>query len=158
MLCTQVLLTLTIYQRRLNRFALNDFKNGNFRTKFYVINVCFLNRSGVSLMDNCWVGLHMFSRLKTRMLIVTAVVTLSAGVYSVDYNEEVASSTCSCSTNTVQVNSSAFEQCKLEAHTSWYAWLTGRSSSAQFHYLDLLELLLGSDDSESSADSFTSRF
>ena len=35
----------------------------------------------------------MFSRLKTRMLAVTAVVTLSAGVYSVDYNEEVASST-----------------------------------------------------------------
>ena len=100
----------------------------------------------------------MFSRLKTRMLAVTAVVTLSAGVYSVDYSEEVASSTCSCSTNTVQVNSNFLEQCKLEAHTSWYAWLTGESSSAQFHYLDLLELLLGSDETESNTESFTSHF
>ncbi|ALO43476.1 hypothetical protein [Pseudoalteromonas phenolica] len=100
----------------------------------------------------------MFSRLKTRMLAVTAVVTLSAGVYSVDHSEEVASSTCSCSTNTVQVDSQMLEQCKLEAHTSWYAWLTGESSSAQFHYLDLLELLLGSDEAESSTENFTSRF
>ena len=100
----------------------------------------------------------MFSRLKTRMLAVTAVVTLSAGVYSVDYSEEVASSTCSCSTNTVQVSYSSLEQCKLEAHTSWYAWLTGGSSSAQFHYLDLLELLLGSEESEASSDSFTTHF
>jgi hypothetical protein len=101
------------------------------------------------------------------MLTLTAVVTLSAGVYSVDYNEEFVNSTCSCSTNTAQVNSSTntaqvnssmLEQCKLEAHTSWYAWLTGESSSAQFHYLDLLELLLGSDDTESNAESFTSHF
>lgn len=102
--------------------------------------------------------LNMFSRLKTRMLTLTAVISLSAGVYSVDYSQEVVNSTCSCSTNTLQVNSSLLEQCKLEAHTSWYAWLTGESSSAQFHYLDLLELLLGSDDTESNAESFTSHF
>jgi len=97
----------------------------------------------------------MMSRLKTRMLTLSAIVLISAGVYSSDHSQEVASNDM-CMRSTTQINYSASEHCKLEAHTSWYAWLTGGSSSAQFHYLDLLELLIGSKDTQSHGDDFSS--
>jgi len=97
-------------------------------------------------------------QIKTWMLAVAATISLSAAVYSYDKSEAIVSKSCACSTNTVQMNYNLNEQCNLEAHTSWFAWLTGGSSSAQFHYLDLLELLIGSEDSELDSDNFTSRF
>lgn len=35
-------------------------------------------------------------------------------------------------------------QCLTETKLSWSGWLTGHSRSAQFHFLDLLELLRNS--------------
>ncbi|TMP35086.1 hypothetical protein [Pseudoalteromonas rubra] len=94
----------------------------------------------------------MLGQLKTRTLLLTAAVILSAGVFSFSGDDALIAKhdTCQCSTTQVsqhvQVNA-----CKLQSHTSWYAWLTGGSSNGQFHYLDLLELLLGSDDEQTSS-------
>jgi hypothetical protein len=43
-------------------------------------------------------------------------------------------------------------RCAVKQHTdvSWSTWLTGRSKSYQFHYLDLLELLSRNSDESSS--------
>lgn len=35
---------------------------------------------------------------------------------------------------------------KVEQKSSWMSWITGDSRSAQFHYLDLLELLTSSEE------------
>jgi hypothetical protein len=32
-------------------------------------------------------------------------------------------------------------QCAITPQTSWMSWFSGQSSSAQFHFIDLLELL-----------------
>ena len=99
----------------------------------------------------------MLSRLKTRMLGLSAIAVTSVGAISYD-NSQITSSLykdCTCNVSH-QISPTGIQSCKRDAHTSWYAWLSGESSSAQFHYLDLLELLLGSKESSSSSDGFTS--
>ncbi|RZM83548.1 hypothetical protein [Pseudoalteromonas rubra] len=94
----------------------------------------------------------MLGRLKTRTLLLTAAVVLSAGVVSFNGDDALIAKhdMCQCSTTVASQHAQA-NVCKLESHTSWYAWLTGGSSNAQFHYLDLLELLLGSGDEQTSS-------
>ena len=46
---------------------------------------------------------------------------------------------------------------KVEQESSWMSWITGDSRSAQFHYLDLLELLTSSDEPQ-KARSLSPRF
>ncbi|MDK1314126.1 hypothetical protein [Pseudoalteromonas ardens] len=94
----------------------------------------------------------MLSRLKTRTLLLTAALVLSAGVVSFSGDDDLVAKNEMCQCSTTQVSQHAPSNlCKLESHTSWYAWLTGGSSNAQFHYLDLLELLLGSGDEQTSS-------
>ncbi len=94
----------------------------------------------------------MVSRYKARIALLGTVLAVSAGVFSFDDDESLAAnySACTCSTGNLSSRINAVE-CQQEAHTSWAAWLTGGSSSGQFHYLDLLELLLGSKDNQSSS-------
>ncbi|MEJ6475778.1 hypothetical protein [Pseudoalteromonas piscicida] len=94
----------------------------------------------------------MVSRYKARIALLGAVLAVSAGVFSFDNDEDFVAnySACSCSSGNLSSRVSAVE-CQREAHTSWAAWLTGGSSSGQFHYLDLLELLIGSKDNQSSS-------
>ncbi|MCF2910268.1 hypothetical protein L1285_18280 [Pseudoalteromonas sp. DL2-H2.2] len=94
----------------------------------------------------------MLGRLKTRTLLLTAAVVLSAGVVSFNGDDTLIAKNdmCQCSTTVASQHAQA-NVCKLESHTSWYAWLTGGSSNAQFHYLDLLELLLGSGDEQTAS-------
>ncbi|MBE0366565.1 hypothetical protein J8L98_19435 [Pseudoalteromonas sp. MMG013] len=99
----------------------------------------------------------MLSRLKTRMLGLSAIAIVSLGAISYDNAQLVLAEhkNCGCNT-TLQTTNQNTLICKREAHTSWYAWLTGESSSAQFHYLDLLELLLGSKQSSDNSNRLTS--
>ncbi|RRS08752.1 hypothetical protein EAG18_10310 [Pseudoalteromonas sp. J010] len=94
----------------------------------------------------------MVSRYKARIALLSAVLAVSAGVLSFDNSQEFATNynACVCSSNSLSQRVSASE-CQREAHTSWAAWLTGGSASGQFHYLDLLELLIGSKDNQSSS-------
>ncbi|CAH9055065.1 hypothetical protein PSECIP111951_02726 [Pseudoalteromonas holothuriae] len=84
----------------------------------------------------------MLGRLRTRMLVLSAVVVMSVSFVSQDGSATLAltkhdNCTCESSRNTSQY-------CKTQTDINWYSWLMGESGSAQFHYLDLLELLLGS--------------
>lgn len=76
-------------------------------------------------------------------LSVTAFVSLSS-------NDEdtflAAASDCQC--NTITVSSSANQCIQTNKETGWFSWITGDSRSAQFHYLDLLELLTSSEESK----------
>ncbi|MFC3034121.1 hypothetical protein ACFOEE_16570 [Pseudoalteromonas fenneropenaei] len=84
------------------------------------------------------------TRLKTRMLFLAAGLTISAGVVSFDREESslLAQASCNCQQSNTYLNNQA---CDIETRTSWLNWLSGKSSNAQFHYLDLLELLIGGD-------------
>ncbi|MEI5640386.1 MULTISPECIES: hypothetical protein [unclassified Pseudoalteromonas] len=92
----------------------------------------------------------MVSSIKARIALIAAVLVASAGVFSFDNNNERVAeyAACSCSTSQFVADS---EACQPESHTSWVAWLTGGSSNGQFHYLDLLELLIGSNDEQNSS-------
>jgi len=73
---------------------------------------------------------------------LAVVLTLSAGVYLLPQQQTVAAAAC---TNTVVITQNGMEsytvQCTLAPQTSWLSWFSGQSSSAQFHFIDLLELL-----------------
>ncbi|KID58964.1 hypothetical protein JF50_00400 [Pseudoalteromonas luteoviolacea] len=92
----------------------------------------------------------MATWLQTRTVLLAIAAVVSVGVFSFgnDDIEVTQSSQCECIDAMYNYNE---QHCKREAHTSWYAWLTGGSSNAQFHYLDLLELLIGSDDQQDSS-------
>lgn len=93
----------------------------------------------------------MVRRLKTWMLGLSAVALISLSILSyIDVPANLAQQK-NCYCYTTQAVQQEMLQCKREAHTSWFAWLTGKSSSAQFHYLDLLELMLGS---KNTSDTF----
>ncbi|MFN6970388.1 MAG: hypothetical protein ACK4NN_05950 [Rheinheimera sp.] len=82
--------------------------------------------------------------MKTQMLLKTAglVLTLSAGFYFLPPLQENTIASC---VNTVTLTQQGVEsytvQCALAPQTSWVSWFSGKSSSAQFHFIDLLELL-----------------
>ncbi|CAM4070630.1 hypothetical protein BIW53_07090 [Pseudoalteromonas byunsanensis] len=86
----------------------------------------------------------MLGRLKTRMLVLSAIVVMSVGVLSQDESTTALTNNYnSCTCETSQKSDSRY--CRQESEVNWYSWFRGESGSAQFHYLDLLELLLGSD-------------
>ena len=92
----------------------------------------------------------MVSRIKARIALIAAVLVASAGVFSFDNSNEFVADYAACSCSTSQFAGRS-EACQPESHTSWVAWLTGGNSNGQFHYLDLLELLIGSNDEQSSS-------
>ncbi len=84
-----------------------------------------------------------------RILIASSMIVFSASTFSFLSYTNSANSICSCPNNYYQAQISNVAQCQPESNKSWFAWLKGDSRSAQFHYLDLLELLSGSDNNQS---------
>lgn len=82
--------------------------------------------------------------MKTPMLLKTAafVLSLSAGLYLFPQDQHSVIASCSNSVTVAQNGVESFTvQCALAPQTSWLSWFSGQSSSAQFHFIDLLELL-----------------
>ncbi|MEO2267867.1 hypothetical protein [Pseudoalteromonas pernae] len=100
----------------------------------------------------------MLLGMRKHMLLgsVTALA-LGFGAYSIQGNSSAnTTSSCECSVSNVSYQSEHNVQCgNQQAKQSWLAWFTGDSRSAQFHYLDLLELL-SRDDSKKNARQFSS--
>lgn len=88
--------------------------------------------------------------LKTRTLFIAALVTASVGVISFESHNEgtLIAANCNCQ-KTAQGGAA---MCETKASSEWLNWLIGNSGSAQFHYLDLLELLLSSDSRSKNAN------
>ena len=74
---------------------------------------------------------------------VTAMAALfvifSATALTSDAEQKNNTSNC-CQAQSIEHFPSGNCQAKA-ANQSWFSWLTGKSRSSQFHYLDLLELL-----------------
>ncbi|WP_404341272.1 hypothetical protein [Pseudoalteromonas mariniglutinosa] len=93
---------------------------------------------------------------KKGILIASA---LTIGITSFFFEKEavITTSLASCQPCTTQANDLKTVQCKqAQQDSGWFSWLTGDSRSAQFHYLDLLELLTSHD--EQQANHLNSRF
>jgi hypothetical protein len=77
------------------------------------------------------------------MLIAIALVMGVLLIQPTEKTIEVTQITCHQTIDTTMVSPS--QAClSVEKNSSWGAWLMGESRSAQFHYLDLLELLTSS--------------
>jgi len=82
--------------------------------------------------------------MKSPIIFKTAVflLSVSAGFYLFPQQQDNAVASC---TNAVVLMPNGVEsfsvQCALAPQTSWASWFSGQSSSAQFHFIDLLELL-----------------
>ncbi|MDE3272782.1 hypothetical protein [Pseudoalteromonas sp. G4] len=86
----------------------------------------------------------MFSNGIKHTVMATAFTVFSAASYSWITNTNTASTACNCPSQ-LQTNNSQYlpmGSCQARAaNQSWFSWLSGKSRSSQFHYLDLLELL-----------------
>ncbi|ATG76398.1 hypothetical protein P4S65_06375 [Pseudoalteromonas sp. B131b] len=86
---------------------------------------------------------------KTGILIASALLFIGAFSFSPNSEPEISSVNNCHYQNLSVVSKNTAEVCiKIEEDSSWVSWITGDSRSAQFHYLDLLELLTSSDDSK----------
>ncbi|NMR25011.1 hypothetical protein HH219_05475 [Pseudoalteromonas sp. NEC-BIFX-2020_015] len=81
---------------------------------------------------------------KTGILIATVVTTLTVTYFS--QNDDVIIAANHCQNNAEVISVVPVHCMHLEQESSWMSWITGDSRSAQFHYLDLLELLTSSDE------------
>lgn len=83
-------------------------------------------------------------------ILIATVLTICYLSFS-SKNDEIAmaSEQCQCDTLNTATHLSVCQKQVNETHSSWFSWLAGDSRSAQFHYLDLLELLSGSDEQQS---------
>ena len=85
---------------------------------------------------------------KTGILIASAL-TVAAFAHSLSTaNDDFLLTASNCQCNTTGLSSTANQCMQAEQETGWFSWLTGDSRSAQFHYLDLLELLTSSEESK----------
>lgn len=100
------------------------------------------------------------NRTSKTLLAVLASVLLTAAAYAQVLSSKEAEY-CGCSVKTMFDKklpvSHPSNRCIDSPSTSvsWFAWLSGKSGSNQFHYLDLLELLTRSDSESESAPSAT---
>ncbi|BBN83008.1 hypothetical protein PA25_29930 [Pseudoalteromonas sp. A25] len=94
----------------------------------------------------------MLGQSKTRMLVLSSVMVMLAGITFHDEAAMALTKFENCTCKTTQNN--APQLCGSDSDINWYSWFMGESGSAQFHYLDLLELLLGSG--KQSDSGFTS--
>lgn len=86
----------------------------------------------------------LLGQINLRIIAIAAAAVITTYLYTGTSDTQVLTNNA-CDTQTQYLNDDI--QCSPQAHQSWYAWLTGESSNAQFHYLDLLELLIGSNKS-----------
>lgn len=86
------------------------------------------------------------------MIVVNKIRTawflaLIACVFSVSEADRFGDRDCCTAEFATQQVATPVEVCRaIAADVSWLAWLSGDSRSKQFHYLDLLELLLREGD------------
>ena len=85
---------------------------------------------------------------KIGILIASALSVAAFVSFSSADEDDFLAAASGCSCNTLNVSSSSAQCMKAEQETGWFSWLTGDSRSAQFHYLDLLELLTSSEESK----------
>ncbi|WP_105187983.1 hypothetical protein [Pseudoalteromonas sp. T1lg48] len=94
----------------------------------------------------------MLLGLKKHTLLagVTSAAVI-VGTYGIQSGSSINSdsySQCICDTNAFGERT---QDCASpEGEQSWFSWFAGDSRSAQFHYLDLLELLSRSDNKENA--------
>lgn len=85
---------------------------------------------------------------KTGILIAAALLIIGAFSFAPSSEQDL-SLVSNCQHQVTSVNTQNAITCaKVEEDSSWFSWLTGDSRSAQFHYLDLLELLTSSEESK----------
>jgi len=87
---------------------------------------------------------------KTGILIASALLLIGAFSFGSSSEQELSSVGNCHNTQMVSAKNTLTTCIKVEEESSWFSWLTGDSRSAQFHYLDLLELLTSSDDSKNT--------
>ncbi|WP_024611841.1 hypothetical protein [Pseudoalteromonas sp. TB64] len=86
---------------------------------------------------------------KTGILIASALLFIGAFSFAPTTKQELSSvNNCHNQEQASSVQNTAHACIKIEDDSSWFSWITGDSRSAQFHYLDLLELLTSSEDSK----------
>lgn len=101
-------------------------------------------------------GLSQMRAFKIGILTATAITISTISYFSQSGDELMVANDCQCSSGHLAINNSV--QCmKVEQDSTWMSWITGDSRSAQFHYLDLLELLTSSDEPQ-KARSLSPRF
>nr|WP_297350065.1 hypothetical protein [uncultured Glaciecola sp.] len=76
---------------------------------------------------------------------MSACFVLTLGIYFTVFSVQSSIDVCSKSDLTVQTDENGLPssiQCSHKGNeVSWLAWITNKSTSNQFHFLDLLELL-----------------
>ena len=82
---------------------------------------------------------------KTGMLIASALLLIGVISFTSNSNQQQ-SLVNNCFQKNNNENAPINACLKVEESSSWFSWLTGESRSAQFHYLDLLELLTSSEE------------
>lgn len=86
--------------------------------------------------------------------LVSSIAIFSAMSLSfITHGQETSNPCCP----TVYKTPKALTQCHA-SNKSWVSWLTGNSRSAQFHYLDLLELLSSNEIQETTKADIESQF
>jgi hypothetical protein len=85
---------------------------------------------------------------KIGILIASALLVIGVVNFTPSSGQELSSVNNCAPQSTHDINTSKPCIHVLEEDSSWFSWITGDSRSAQFHYLDLLELLTSSDDSK----------
>lgn len=96
--------------------------------------------------------------LKPVLSVFSATALMFVAYFATSSNQEqLLAENCACS-DTTTYNSSLpsshpNNRCATQSdNVSWGSWVTGNSRSSQFHFLDLLELLHGSEKSKPISD------
>ena len=85
---------------------------------------------------------------KTGILMASALLFVGA-LNFISSSEQDLTAINNCQQKQTTTTDTAVSAClKIADESSWSSWITGDSRSAQFHYLDLLELLTSSGDSK----------
>ena len=84
---------------------------------------------------------------KTGMLIASALLLIGIINFTSNSNPQLSLDNNCYQKNNIE-NAPINTCLKVEESSSWFSWLTGESRSAQFHYLDLLELLTRSEEAK----------
>ncbi len=96
--------------------------------------------TNMNILVNC-------KNLKRATLVksMSACFVLTLGIYFTVFSVQSSIDVCSKSDLTVQTDENGLPssiQCSHKGNeVSWLAWITNKSTSNQFHFLDLLELL-----------------
>jgi len=86
---------------------------------------------------------------KIGILIATVLTICYLSFFSKTNDVVIASEQCQGNTIHTVTHSTSCHMPMHKTNSSWFSWLAGDSRSAQFHYLDLLELLSSSDEQQS---------